>query len=364
MLKIIKTNSEKLLKLPFLMEQSPSYMISVEKGLYNIIEQESLSIIKQIFNSDIISSVKNITPKEMLIGNESEKPHFFSLDFALTLEKDFPIKLIELQGFPSVLSSLTYIAKKCHGQEILNEEAFKNIILGDEPIENTIMLDIEPLNSKTRHDFILSEMYYGISTVCISDVIEKEGKFYYRSTKSSKIHQIKRVYNRLIKEDIANDNLLKYKNMVYSKDINWITHPNWFYLISKSCLPLLEGRSILKARIYNSKNDPLDFDTIVKPIWGFGGEGFLIDGNKSGGKKLKNGYYLEQEKTEYSPIKTPESTELFFEIRVNLIWDDFNSEPLIHSLMARCNDRLPISMDKTEGKKHCGFSYIPIFTSS
>ncbi|WP_315822061.1 hypothetical protein [Paraflavitalea speifideaquila] len=51
----------------------------------------------------------------------------------------------------------------------------KEVIVGDLPVENVILLEIKPHEQKTKIDFYCTREYLGIEPVCITDLIQ-EGK--------------------------------------------------------------------------------------------------------------------------------------------------------------------------------------------
>ena len=117
----------------------------------------------------------------------------------------------------------------------------KDIIIDKEDPENVILLEIFPRKQKTRIDFFATEDYIGIKMVCLTELI-KEGKklFYINNGKKT---EVKRIYNRVIFDDLQQQSPeVQEKGKIFFEelDVTWISHPNWFYRISKYTLPLIK----------------------------------------------------------------------------------------------------------------------------
>lgn len=335
-----------------------SHTIKLSKKLYGIIEKESFSIIDQLFSKkEMIAAIKKRTPENMLIGNQGQKPHFLSLDFALTMDRDCPIKLIELQGFPSVLAISMFLSEQtaaigyCPSQNEVNRSYLRDTLIGNENLVNVVMLDINPKDQGTYADFILTEKYFGIKYVCLDEIFFKDGSYYYNHNNEDIL--IKRIYNRIIESDLNPEQSIFFREIILDNNIFISGHPDWFSLISKSSLPLLSGDSILKCKPFNGKKE-ISKNSVIKPIHNFGGKGVIINSDKNNVNLYLLKDHIEQEKAEYFPVKINNKTHLFYELRVNLVWPDNHNSPFIFSILTRSNDELPIGMSNIKNKPDSG----------
>jgi hypothetical protein len=102
-----------------------------------------------------------------------------------------------------------------------------------------ILLEIFPEKQKTRVDFYCTEDLLGIKTVCLTKLSGEGNKLYYDLNGSKT--EIKRIYNRLIFDDLDQQkDLGEVIDFNLPWEVEWISHPNWFYRISKYTLPLIK----------------------------------------------------------------------------------------------------------------------------
>jgi hypothetical protein len=196
-------------------------------------------------------------PANDLVANETGHSHFLAFDFGVceNSKGELEPQLIEMQGFPTLYGFEAFYpeilfkhfdipSNYSHFFNGHTKESYikvlKELIVGDTPVENVILLEINPLEQKTRIDFFCTEDYIGVKPVSITDVFaEGRDLFYMNDGKKTKIEKI---YNRIIFDDL-HANREKLGDIIdIRKDWNvkWITHPNWFYRISKYTLPFIK----------------------------------------------------------------------------------------------------------------------------
>jgi hypothetical protein len=108
------------------------------------------------------------------------------------------------------------------------------------PPANVILLEIEPEKQNTKIDFYYCQRDLGIPIVCITDIIKKGNKLYYNNENGDAI-EIKRIYNRVIFDELEARTDLKLDfSFSDALDVEWAGHPNWFFRISKYILPMLK----------------------------------------------------------------------------------------------------------------------------
>lgn len=326
-------------------------------------------IISQLVNPEFRNKMNGAIPENLFVQNEHEHPEFLQIDFGICKNEngEFIPKLIELQGFPSLYAYQYFLDKtlKKHfdipadytsyysgldGQSYTR--LFKNTILGNSNPENVILLEITPEMQKTRIDFAATEKLTGISTVCISDVIQKNSELYYKRNGSE--IKIERIYNRVIFDELTRNNVKFNLNFRSNLNVKWVAHPNWFFKISKYTLPLLSGKFVPKCYYLKKlENYPSNLENFVlKPLFSFAGHGVEVELTKSKLEKISDPEnYILQEKVEYAPlIKTPEGYSKV-EIRMMYIW---NEKPQLVNNLVRMSKGKMMGVDFNKNKTWVG----------
>jgi len=326
-------------------------------------------ILNQLQNDEFKKRSGKAIPKDLIVPDESVHPEFLQIDFAICEHPDgslFP-KLIELQGFPTVYGYQFFLAqlfKKHFNIEdnytpyfsSLDEPGYisqlRNTIVGESDPENVILLEIQPEKQKTKIDFSATENLLGITTVCISDVVQEGRKLFYN--KNGKKIPIERIYNRVIFDDLKRINSSFSFNFKDELDVKWISHPNWFFKISKYSLPLLKGRYVPECYFLNELSGFSDdlSDYVLKPLFSFAGHGVEVDLNKKILDAIEDPQnYILQKKIEYAPaIKTPDENSKV-EIRMMYLW---NEEPLLVNNLVRMSKGKMMGVDFNINKTWVG----------
>lgn len=304
------------------------------KALTNELISNATDILHQAIDPDLhMQTVRSIPEKYNVPGPEGD-PHFIQIDFAL-VELDGLIvpKLIELQGFPSLYAFQPLLSKELvryAGAEKLNlfpnpdmtiESYFqklKDVIVGDEDPAQVVLLEIDPENQKTYVDFHLTKRMIGVEPICVTKIKKKNGKYYYQ--KNGKDIQIKRFYNRIIFDEYEKKNIQSDIDFQTIENVKWITHPNWYYRISKFILPYLKHPTVPQSYFLHELPIELDYNKyVLKPLFSFAGSGVKIDVTADDihkiSKKEKPNFIL-QEKVEYAPLIETLDDPAKMEVRV------------------------------------------------
>ncbi|MBS1531489.1 MAG: hypothetical protein JSU01_14370, partial [Bacteroidetes bacterium] len=264
-------------------------------------------IINVILQPDFKQLTERAIPEKWKVANENDHPHFIALDFGVCKDDAGNIvpKLIELQGFPSLYGFQVHLAETYQNTfnipgdwtiffSHLNKpeylELLKETIVGPYHPDEVVLMDVNAPEQKTAVDFYITQNYLGIPVVALSDLIEQNGKLYYESRGTFK--PIKRIYNRLIFDEIESDPDIFNKVVDVRKplDVEWITHPNWFYRISKFTMPFLKGDYVPKTQfLHQIKAVPADLENyVLKPLFSFAGQGVIIDVKKDDVENIKD----------------------------------------------------------------------------
>lgn len=310
----------------------------------------SESIIMQIKNmSD--EELQKAIPEKSRVPKDTKQPHFLAIDFGICRNENGEIEpqLIELQAFPTLYAfqeeyELTVnevypftLALKNSIPKPEYIQYLKEVIVANENPENVILLEIYPEKQKTNVDFALTEKFIGIKTVCLTKVKKQGNKLYYEN--DGKLVEIKRIYNRVIFDEIDNiPNLQTEFNFQDDVDVTWVTHPNWFFKISKFTLPKLEHQYVPKSYFLNEFPDNENIDNFVlKPLFSFAGSGVNLNPTKEiiDGILDKENFIM-QRKVSYEPLFEDINGEFSkAEIRLLFLWKEGEEMPQLMDNLTR-----------------------------
>ncbi|NMR32945.1 hypothetical protein HIO71_01855 [Chryseobacterium aquaticum] len=344
---------------------SPSFRLSespmfLSNDFKNKLIDASESIIDQI-KALPEGTLEKAIPENCKVPNDTKQPHFFTIDFGICRSENGEIEpqLIELQAFPSlyafqkvfedtfceVYPFLNEIKSKIPQEEFQNQ--LKELIVGDENPENVILLEIFPEKQKTAIDFALTEKLLGIKTVCLTKV-KKEGKKLYYENDGRKI-QINRIYNRVIFDELDRipDLHLEF-DFREEADVKWITHPNWFFKISKFLLPMLKHQFVPKSYFLHEFPESENLENFVlKPLFSFAGSGVNLNPTKEITDTIEDKEnYILQRKVVYEPIFEDINGEFSkAEIRLLYIWKENEERPILLENLGRMTKAAMVNVD-------------------
>ncbi len=300
------------------------------------------SIIEQLWQIDFPKIRDTFIPQELQSPLPMGHPDFLAIDFGLCDDGKGGItpQLIELQAFPTLFFYQPFLGqafRKCYpnipekGLDYyfsgLDEESYvkeiRKVIVGDENPENVILLELFPEKQKTRIDFWATEKALGTKTVCMTKVI-KEGKklFYKKDGRKIPIH---RIYNRVIFDELQRiENLDTSFNLNDDLEVIWVTHPDWFFVISKCIMPLLKHKNIPASYYLNDYPQNLNLnDFVLKPLFSFAGQGVNLHPDQETIDKIEGKQnYILQQKVKYAPlVKTKNEKNSKVELRMLYVWN-------------------------------------------
>jgi hypothetical protein len=351
----------------------------ITEELSNELVNACNEIIDIISTDDFYRYSLSSIPAEWNVPGEDKHTSFLQIDFAITQNergKYIPL-LIELQGFPTVYFYQLLLEEKIREYfsipgnmtsyyNALSAKSYasllREIIVEEYDPENVILLEIEPEKQKTRIDFYLTEKHLGIKTICITKLIKHGKKLFYKE--NNKEIPVKRIYNRVIFDELAGKSInynFRFTDLI---DITWAGHPNWYYRISKYILPFISQRDISsnyapECKLLNEFNSyPVDLNKyVLKPLYSFAGSGVEINVTKEllDSIKQKENYIL-QRKVEYAPlVETPDGYSKA-EIRMMFVWKDKDLKPLLVNNLVRMSKGKMMGVSFNKDKTWVGSS--------
>lgn len=314
---------------------------------------------------------------DVTVAHQPDRSAFVVVDFAMTYGPNGEIvpKLIELQGFPSLMGYQLFLAELAQEHFSLPSELsyingghtrsqfidllHRTIIAGHDP-ENVILMELDPWHQKTCPDFAAIHELLGIAVVDIRD-IEKEGRhLYYRNDAGTRV-PVARIFNRAIVDEIERKKVRLPFNWNDDLDIEWAGHPNWFFRISKFTLPFLEHPLVPRAWFLNELEEyPESLDQFVlKPLFSFAGSGVIVGPDRSQLDAVpaeQRANYILQERIEFGGVlKTPEG-DTKVEMRVMLVWPDDEERPLPIMGLVRTGRGTMMGVDQNRDMRWIGAS--------
>jgi hypothetical protein len=312
-------------------------------------------IIDMLLQPNFKQLTERAIPDKWRVANENDHPHCIALDFGVCKDEASNIvpKLIELQGFPSLYGFQANLGV-AFGNDFeipgdwtfyfngLDESAYidllKKTIVGPYSPDEVVLMDVNAPEQKTAADFYRTQQYLGIPIVSLSDLKQEGNQLFYFAGDEKK--QIRRIYNRLIFDEIESvPNIFdKIVDIRQPLDVEWISHPNWFYRISKFTMPYLKGEYIPKTYfLHELSTKPKDLvKYVLKPLFSFAGQGVIIDVTKEDIENIKDPEnWILQQKVYYEPVVQAPDGGVKVEIRLLYLWPDGDAKPTLAINLAR-----------------------------
>jgi len=352
--------------------------VFIDKSFTKKLTDACESIIDVITDPSFKKMTERAIPATDRVPNENDRSHMIAFDFGICVneQNELEPQLIEMQGFPTLFGFQVYYP------EVLNKhfdipsnytqylgdytrtsylQDLKEIILGNVPAENVILLEIKPHEQKTRIDFYCTQDYLGIQPVCISDLIKEGKKVYYINEQSKKKTEVKRIYNRVIFDDLhaSKEKLGDFLDITQDLDVTWVPHPNWFYRISKFTLPFINHPYIPQTFFLNEiKQLPGDLENyVLKPLFSFAGQGVVIDVTSADIDAVKDPEnWILQRKVKYADVIPTPDVPAKAEIRMMYLWKENWDRPRAAINLSRLSKGKMIGVRYNKDKEWVGGS--------
>ena len=291
-------------------------------------------------------------PDDVKVPGDEEHAECMVFDFGIceNAAGQYEPQLIEMQGFPTLYAfqafqseiATAYAELPANYSSYLNgysKESYiqllKDIIIGQDNLNEVILLEIYPDQQKTRIDFDATKQLIGVKTVCLTK-LKADGKTLYYEKENGRKQIVKRIYNRLIFDDLQQQkNLTDLIDLKKEYDVKWIPHPNWFYRISKFTLPFIDNPYVPETFFLNEITMPVNLDKyVLKPLFSFAGMGVVIDVTQHDIDNITDPEnWILQKKVKYAPIILTPDEPAKAEIRLFYFWKDEWERPIaVHNL--------------------------------
>jgi hypothetical protein len=339
-------------EIPFRVAETPVF---IPAGLQKKLAEAGAEIIRLIRQPDFKALTERSIPADWQVPGENSHPHFLTFDFAVCrdMQGELEPKLIEMQGFPSLYGFQAHMAAQYKASYGLSahltpyfgdfyEESYtallKKVIVGDYEPHEVALMDVDAPNQKTMIDFLITQKYLGIPILSLTDIFKESNALFYFAPNGEKI-RLKRIYNRLIFDEVAGrpDIFEQGFDPREALDVEWITHPNWFYRVSKYTMPFLKSHFVPETHFLDQvKSIPPDLQHyVLKPLFSFAGMGVIIDVKLSDIQAIKDPEnWILQRKVDYAPAVYSPEGGVKVEIRLMYLWPK-GGEPQLCINLAR-----------------------------
>ena len=334
------------------------------------------AIIDVITDAGFRKLTENAIPDKDRVPGENDHSHFIALDFGVCIgpEGELEPQLIEMQGFPTLFGFQVfypdllreYFSIPENYSQYLNGynrdtylKDLREVIIGQAPVEEVILLEIKPHQQKTRIDFYCTQDYLGIQPVCITELIQEGKKLYYVNELTGLKTRVSRIYNRIIFDDLyaQKDSLGHFVDITQELDVEWIPHPNWFYRISKYTLPFIHHPYVPPTFfLHEVKQLPTDLENyVLKPLFSFAGQGVVIDLTPGDIEAISDPHnWILQRKVKYADAIVTPDVPAKVEIRMMYMWKDKESRPRLAINLSRLSKGKMIGVRYNKDKEWVG----------
>jgi len=335
------------------------------------LEDQLIEACESVFDFIKRPDFKQLTQRAIELNHavpgEDSHTQFLAVDFGICEENGkLTPKLIEVQGFPSIFNFQLNLYRKFKSiypflgrltpypngiSEKQYLELLAKVILGNHAPKEVVLLEIEPEKQNTKIDFYYAKRDLGIPVLCVTEVRKIGDKLYYQN-QSGEIIQIKRIYNRVIFDelDLRRDLRLDF-SFQDELEVEWAGHPNWYTRISKFILPYLNGPYFIQTTLLSElKEIPEDLENyVLKPLFSFSGSGVIYHLKKEDILAIKEpDLYIIQKKVTYSPVIQSPDGKVKVEVRMLCLWPESDPHPTIVGNLARLSrgDMIGVKFNK------------------
>ena len=347
----------------------------VPKEIQRLCEDAAVQLALDAHDPEYLKRSDATLYPEIAVPGQSDRATFLAVDFAMTAGPDGNIvpKLIELQGFPSLMGYQLFLSELMqehfslpsnltginggHSRAEFLDLLHRTIVAGHDP-EHVILMELDPWKQKTCPDFSAIHELLGIAVVDVRDVKKQGNRLFYTNGKGQDV-RVERIFNRTIVDEIERRNVALPFRWNDDLHVEWAGHPNWFFRISKYTLPFLKHPLVPPASFLS------DLDVwpenlanyVLKPLFSFAGAGVIVGPSREDldaiPKEDRSGYLL-QERIEFCDAVSTPYGGTKAEMRVMLVWPDDEERPLPVMGLVRMGRGEKMGVDQNRDMKWIG----------
>ena len=359
-------------KLGFPISETPCFL---PRSLMATLGATGATLIDQVLNDPEARAAAEAVVPERYRGTGAEAmPTFAQVDFGLVRDRDGSLqpKLVELQAFASLYGFQLAVAEAYRDAfglpaslelylDGLTPDRYHALaadaIVGDHDPAEVVLMEIQPRQQKTWPDFLVTEQMWGVRAVDTAEVTREGRRLYYR--RDGKVTQIKRIYNRVIPDELERKGIELSFGYGDDLDVQWAGHPAWYFRLSKFSIPFLRHPSVPETRFLDGIEQlPIDRERyLLKPLFSFAGGGIVFaptDAQIAAIPHAERKNYILQERIAFEPvIDTPEGPTQV-EIRIMYLRDRGRLRPVLPLL--RMGRGKMMGVDHNKGLRWVGAS--------
>ena len=329
----------------FRIAESPVFLPLELRDRCAVCAEEIVQILR---DPQLIHACERAVPEEFLVPRMDRLPNFVAVDLAIVRDSDGRLapRVIELQGFASLYAMQVVMADVW--RDVMAEvpglrepwspffsgldrasylDLLRSAIVGPHDPENVVLLDLHPEQQKTRPDFNATRQFLGVQTASAEQLVRQGNRLLV--PREGKLVPIRRVYHRIVFDELKALGFKLPFDYREDLDVEWVAHPNWYWIWSKYTLPLINHPALPWTRVLadvmaNGGDLPGEASRyILKPLFSFAGRGVRIDFDHADLEAIperERGQWLVQEKVSYAPaLLMPDGNGVKVEMRMMFI---------------------------------------------
>lgn len=320
------------------------------------LKTDALAICVELSVPATLAKMMHAIPPRYDAPNMTALPECVQVDFALVQNEKGELegKVVELQGFPSLYALEAMMAdawrETLRSRPNLDRDwtclfdldrkaglgRIARLLTAGEDPEHVAMIDLDPQAQKTWPDFAATRTFFGIEPTSAMHVIKRGNKLFRASPNSDgKEIPIKRVYNRLVFDELEVKKITLPFSWKDELDVTWCAHPNWYWVWSKYSLPFLKHSAVPKTQFLSDvKSLPDDLSRyVLKPLFSYAGAGVIVDVTPEAIARVPEAErhnFILQEKVGYAnAITMPSGAGVKAEVRIMLMADGDHHVPIL-----------------------------------
>jgi hypothetical protein len=329
------------------------------------------AVVEQLSDPARLAEMKKAIPERWNTPGMDSLPSFTQVDFAVVrLNGALVPRLIELQGFPS-LTAFQVIQRDVwkDTMEVMqgldhrwscwfsgyDRDGFLGVarrtIVGRHDPEETILMDLDPPRQKTYPDFAATKLLFDVDAVDPT-ALTKRGKQLFRRRADGSEVQVKRIYNRVVFDELLKTKVELPFDFREELDVEWAPHPNWYWVWSKYSLPFLRHESVPRATFVSELEkvpDDLASRYVLKPLFSFAGGGVNVEPTPEDVAAIpadERHAWCIQEKIEYEPaLQAADGGGVKVEIRMMFLRPDDEPKPILLQNLVRLSRGKMLGVD-------------------